>query len=125
MSKNLSNNIESVETASTSEETRRKLKPVNETFNLDNGDYIGIITEAFFFTEEQIMIKIELSDNMVFLVVTTADRIERYPFSQILSQANVEYVEDLEGLKVSFTIKNNTADSGDVYSNIKKITLAE
>lgn len=125
MSKKLFNEIESVETASASEETRRKLKPVNETFNLDDGNHTGVITEAFFFTDEQIMIKIELSDNTVFLVVTTVDRIERYPFSQLLSQANIEYVEDLEGLKVSFTIKNNTADNGDVYSNIKKITLAE
>lgn len=117
--------VEASTTSSGSEDTRRKLNPVKETFNLDDGNYTGVITEAFFYTDEHIMLKIDLPDNTTFLIVTTVDKIERHPYSQLLSQANAEYVEDLQNLKVDFVIKNNTADSGETYSNVKKISLAE
>lgn len=125
MINNKHNAAEAAITAAPTEESRRKLNPVNESFSLDDGNYVGVITDAFFYTDENIMLKISLPGSRTFLTVTTADKIERHPYSQLLSQANAVYVEDLVGLKVEFVIKNNTAESGETYSNIKRISIAE
>ncbi len=102
----------------------KSLTPVNETFNLDDGKYTGIITDAFFYSDDRVMIKIKLPDKKIFLIATDAERVERYPFSRLLMQADIQYIEDLEGLKVDFAVKNNTSESGIIYSNVKKISLA-
>jgi hypothetical protein len=48
--------------------------------------------------------------------------VEDYPFSKLISQANVEYVGDFKGLKVKFDIRNSEGDTM-TFSNIKKISL--
>lgn len=106
-------------------ESRNKLSPVKETFNLDDGIYNGIITELFFYTNDKILIKIELSDKTIFLIGTTINKLEDYPFNKLLSQANIEYVKDLVNLKVKFTVKNNKSSKGKTYSDIKRISIAE
>lgn len=108
-----------------SEDTRRKFNPVKITFNLNDGTYTGIITELFFYTDEKLIMKIELSEKTIFLIDTTINKFENYPFNRLLSQANIEYVEDLVNLKVKFIIKNNTAKNGETYSNVKVISVAE
>lgn len=101
----------------------KKLSPVMETFNLTDGDYSGKITNAFDYSEDKIMIKIALPDSKTFIAVTDYKHIEQYPFSQLLMESGAEYIDQLEGLDVVFTIKNNVSCTGTPYSNIKRISL--
>lgn len=119
MNKNDKMNIEE------SNDKGRKLTPVNETFNLNDGTYTGVISDAFFYTDEKVMIKIQISSETIFLIATDVEKIEKYPYSQLLSQANIQYIEKLVGLNVGFEIKNNTSDKGITFSNVKRIWLAE
>ena len=105
------------------EHTGKKLAPVMETFNLTDGDYSGKITNAFDYSEDKIMIKIALPDSKTFIAVTDYKHIEQYPFSQLLMESGAEYIDQLEGLDVVFTIKNNVSGTGTPYSNIKRISL--
>lgn len=111
--------------SATTEEIRRKLNPVKETFKLEDGRYTGIIKDAFFYTDDRAMLKIHLPDDTIFIVSTTAERLEEYPFSQLLSQVNAEYIEDLIDRNINFMIKNNKGKDGETYSNIRRISLAE
>lgn len=108
-----------------SKDNRRKLTPLNEVFGIEEGTHKGVITDSFFYKDENVLIKIKLDDVTTFLIATTADRLESYPFSQLLSQANAEYVEDLVDLKVKFTVKNNMSDKGTLFSNVKSICIDE
>ena len=105
------------------EHTGKKLTPVKETFNLADGDYSGKITNAFDYSEDKIMIKIALPDSKTFIAVTNEKHINQYPYSQLVMQAGVEYLNQLVGLDVVFTIKNNVSGTGTPYSNIKRISL--
>ena len=101
----------------------RKLSPSKDTFTLDDGSYAGTIAAAFAYNDEKIMLKIQLPDDRVFINVTDWDHINQYPYSQLLMESGAEYLEQLVGLNISFTIKNNTSASGMPFSNIKRITL--
>jgi len=117
------NAAELAATTSDPEETKGALHPVEETFYLEDGTYTGIISNAFLYKEGHVMIKIELEENKAFLLATSIEKLERYPYSQLLIQANVRNVKDLENLKVQFVIQNNSKN-GEIFSNVKKIYLA-
>lgn len=117
------------EPAETSDTGRgRKLTSKNSTFTLEEGDYQGIITQAFWFKtnadKDRVMLIFELRDGTEFKTSVDGDWIEDYPFSKLISQANVEYVEDFVGLNVRFEIRNHEGDEV-VFSNIRKIALDE
>ena len=101
----------------------RKLSPSKETFTLDDGSYAGTIAAAFAYNDEKIMLKIQLPDDRIFINVTNWEHINQYPYSQLIMESGAEYLEQLVGLNISFTIKNNTSASGMPFSNIKRITL--
>ena len=101
----------------------RKLSPSKDTFTIDDGSYAGTIVAAFSYNDEKIMIKIKLSDGTIFINVTNWEHINQYPYSQLIMESGAEYLEQLVGLNISFTIKNNTSASGMPFSNIKRITL--
>ncbi|MBR2087647.1 MAG: hypothetical protein IJ906_11005, partial [Oscillospiraceae bacterium] len=64
----------------------------------------------------------ELTDGTEFKNSVDGDWIDKYPFSKLISQGNIEYVGDFIGKQVVFTIKN--CRSRDiVFSNIHKIAL--
>lgn len=126
MEKNkIANDVKAVSTDVTTEDTRRKLNPTKETFSLKDGKYTGTIKDAFFYADDRAMLKFHLPNNTIFIVPSTVERLEEYPFSQLLSQVNAEYIEDLINLNVNFTIKNNKGKDGETYSNIKRISLVE
>ena len=101
----------------------RKLSPSKDTFTLDDGSYAGTIAAAFAYNDEKIMLKIQLPDDRIFINVTNWEHINQYPYSQLIMESGAEYLEQLVGLNISFTIKNNTSASGMPFSNIKRITL--
>ena len=109
-------------------EKGRKLTIKNETFNLDDGSYKGTIINAFWYKtadeKERVMLVIQLEDRTEFKNSVSGDWVEKYPFSQLISQANVEYVEDFVNLKVKFDVCNKKGNTV-TFTNIKKICLDE
>ena len=106
----------------------RKLTVKNSTFNLEDGSYKGTITEAFWYKnadeKDRVMFIIQLDEDTEFKNSVDGDWIEKYPFSQLISQANVEYVEDFIGLDVIFEVCNREGDYL-TFTNIRKISLDE
>ena len=103
--------------------TGRKLSPSKDTFTLGDGSYAGTIAAAFAYNDEKIMLKIQIPNDKTFINVTDWNHINQYPYSQLIMESGAEYLEQLVGLNISFTIKNNTSASGMPFSNIKRITL--
>lgn len=106
----------------------RKLNAKKSTFTIDEGSYKGIIIDAFWYKtaeeRERVMLVFQLEDGIEFKNSVDGDWIEEYPFSKLISQANVGYVEDFVGLKVKFDVRNTEGDTV-TFSNIKKISLDE
>ena len=106
----------------------RKLTAKNSTFCIDEGSYKGIITDAFWYKtaeeRDRVMLVFELEDKTEFKNSIDGEWIENYPFSKLISQANIEYVENFKGLKVKFDVRNSEGDTI-TFSNIKKICLDE
>ena len=106
----------------------RKLTVKESTFCIDEGSYKGTITDAFWYKtakeKDRVMVIFELEDGTEFKNSVDGDLIEKYPFSKLISQANVEYVADFKGLKVKFDIRNSEGETM-TFSNIKKISLDE
>ena len=67
----------------------------------------------------------EFEDGTEFKNSVDGDWIDEYPFSRLISQADIEYVEDFVGLKVEIVIQNKEGDYSVTFSNIRKITLDE
>ena len=105
----------------------RKLTAKESTFTIDEGEYRGKITDAFWYKtvddKDRVMLVFELEDGTIFKNSVDGDWIEDYPFSKLISQANVEYIEDFIGLDVEFKIRN-VAGTEITFSNIKQISLA-
>ena len=104
----------------------RKLTVRKSTFNLDDGTYKGTITDAFWYKtfegRDRIMLVFQLEDGTEFKNSVYDDWIEKYPFSGLISQADISYVEDFKGLRVKFEIRNK--ESNEItFSNIRKINL--
>ncbi len=106
----------------------RKLTVKESTFCIDEGSYKGTITDAFWYKtakeKDRVMVIFELEDGTEFKNSVDSKWIEKYPFSKLISQANVEYVKDFKGLKVKFDIRNSEGETM-TFSNIKKISLDE
>lgn len=106
----------------------RKLTAKESTFCIDEGSYKGTITDAFWYKtakeKDRVMVIFELEDGTEFKNSVDSKWIEKYPFSKLISQANVEYVGDFKGLKVKFDIRNSEGETM-TFSNIKKISLDE
>lgn len=106
----------------------RKLTAKESTFTIDEGEYRGKITDAFWYKtvddKDRVMLVFELEDGTIFKNSVDGDWIEDYPFSKLISQANVEYIEDFIGLDVEFKIRN-VAGTEVTFSNIKRISLAQ
>lgn len=107
----------------------RKLSSKNSSFNRDDGKYKATITNAFWYKSEdckdRVMMTYEFEDGTEFKNSVDGDWIDEYPFSKLISQADIEYVEDFVGLKVEIVIQNKEGDYGVTFSNIRKITLDE
>jgi len=105
----------------------RKLTAKESTFTIDEGEYRGKITDAFWYKtvddKDRVMLVFELEDGTIFKNSVDGDWIEDYPFSKLISQANVEYIEDFIGLDVEFKIRN-VAGTEITFSNVKQISLA-
>ena len=106
----------------------RKLTAKESTFCIDEGSYKGTITDAFWYKtaegRDRVMFVFELEDGTEFKNSVDGEWVEDYPFSKLISQANVEYVENFKGLKVKFDIRNSEGETM-TFSNIKKISLDE
>lgn len=104
----------------------RKLAVRKSTFNLDDGTYKGTITDAFWYKtvegRDRIMLVFQLEDGTEFKNSVYDDWIEKYPFSGLISQADISYVEDFKGLRVKFEIRNKEGNEI-TFSNIRKINL--
>ena len=104
----------------------RKLTVRKSTFNLDEGTYKGTITDAFWYKtvegRDKIMLVFQLEDGTEFKNSVYDDWIEKYPFSGLISQADISYVEDFKGLRVKFEIRNKEGNEN-IFSNIRKINL--
>ena len=130
MSKNINEGFVEIANAKTMDEAApnkgRKLSAKDSTFSLDDGEYNGTITDAFWYKtaeeRDRVMLVFELTDGTEFKNSVDGDWIDKYPFSKLISQGNIEYVGDFIGKQVVFTIKN--CRSRDiVFSNIHKIAL--
>lgn len=106
----------------------RKLSAKNSTFNLDDGEYTATITDAFWYKtandHDRVMIVYELDDGTEFKNSVDGDWIEDYPFSKLISQGNVKYVEEFLGLRVTFKVRN-TEGIEHTFSNIRQISLSK
>ena len=106
----------------------RKLTVRKSTFNLDEGTYKGTITDAFWYKTvegtDRIMLVFQLEDGTEFKNSVYGDWIEKYPFSSLISQADISYVEDFKGLRVEFEIRNKEGNEI-TFSNIRKINLGK
>ena len=106
----------------------RKLSAKNSTFNLDDGEYTATITDAFWYKtadeKDRVMIVYELDDGTEFKNSVDGDWIENYPFSVLISQGNVQYVQDFVGLHVTFKVRN-TEGTEYTFSNIRQIALSK
>ena len=78
----------------------RKLIAKESTFYIDEGTYNAEITNAFWYksddNKDRIMFVYELEDGTEFKNSVDGDWVEDYPFSKLISQANVEYVDDFK-----------------------------
>lgn len=70
------------------------------------------------------MLAFELEDGTEFRTTVDGDWIDRYPFSRLISQADIEYVSDFEGLFCEFVIRNAEGDTV-TFSNIRRISLVK
>ena len=106
----------------------RKLQARECTFVLDPGTYRGTITEAFWYKnddgQDRVMLAFELEDGTEFRTTIAGDWIDRYPFSRLISQADIEYVSDFEGLFCELVIRNAEGDTV-TFSNIRRISLVK
>ena len=106
----------------------RKLIAKESTFVLDPGTYRGTITEAFWYKndddQDRVMLAFELEDGTEFRTTVDGDWIDRYPFSRLISQADIEYVSEFEGLFCEFVIRNAEGDTV-TFSNIRRISLVK
>lgn len=68
------------------------------------------------------MLIIELPDGTEFKNSVDGDWIDKYPFSKLILQANIKYVEEFVGLNVQFEIRNTVGNTV-TFSNIHKISL--
>ncbi len=106
----------------------RRLIARKSTFCLAEGSYKGTIIDAFWYKSveerDRVMFVFELDDGTEFKNSVDGDWVEDYPFSKLISQANVEYVENFIGLKVKFDVRNSEGETM-TFSNIKKISLDE
>ena len=104
----------------------RKLTAKPSTFYLDEGTYKGTITDAYWYKkddgQEKVMLIFEIGNGTEFKTSVPDYMIEKYLYSELISQANVSYTEDFVGLKLKFTIRHKEKD-GMTYSNIKRIKL--
>ena len=122
------NEISNEKTINNNQDKGRQLNANDGTFTLESGTYHGTITDAFWYKTEEdndrVMLIFELEDGTIFKNTVADSWIDRYPFSRLISQANVNYVEEFEGLSVKFTIKKTEGDTM-TFSNIKRIYLDE
>ena len=111
----------------TKENKGRKLVAKKATYNLDEGTYSGTITNAFWYKKDgrdRVMFEYQLDDGKEFVNSFDGEWVDKYPFSRLISQADIEYVEDFIGLNVTFDIHNTQGDEV-MFSNVKRIRLAE
>ena len=111
----------------TKENKGRKLAAKKATYNLDEGTYSGTITNAFWYKKDgrdRVMFEYQLDDGKEFVNSVDGEWVDKYPFSRLISQADIEYVEDFIGLNVTFDIHNIQGDEV-MFSNVKRIRLAE
>ena len=126
----MSTNLVEILNTNTSENDSkgRKLTVKESTFCIDEGSYKGTITDAFWYTtageKKRVMFVFKLEDGTEFKNSVDGEWVEDYPFSKLISQANVEYVDDFKGLKVKFDIRNSEGETM-TFSNIRKISLDE
>lgn len=105
----------------------RKLTAKKATFNLDEGTYNGTITNTFWYKKDgrdRVMFEYHLDDGKEFVNSVDGEWVDKYPFSRLISQADIEYVEDFIGLKVTFDIHNTQGDKV-MFSNVKRIHLVK
>lgn len=106
----------------------RKLIAKESTFTLDEGEYKGKITDSFWYKtaeeRDRVMLVFELEDGTIFKNSVDGEWIEDYPFSRLISQADISFVSDFVGLKVVFTVRNSEGNEV-VFSNIRKISLLD
>ena len=111
----------------TKENKGRKLVAKKATYNLDEGTYSGTITNAFWYKKDgrdRVMFEYQLDDGKEFVNSVDGEWVDKYPFSRLISQADIEYVEDFIGLNVTFDIHNTQGDEV-MFSNVKRIRLVE
>ncbi|MGN0606351.1 MAG: hypothetical protein ACI4JM_07500 [Oscillospiraceae bacterium] len=111
----------------TKENKGRKLAAKTVTYNLDEGTYSGTITNAFWYKKDgrdRVMFEYQLDDGKEFVNSVDGEWVDKYPFSRLISQADIEYVEDFIGLNVTFDIHNTQGDEV-MFSNVKRIRLVE
>lgn len=120
------NEILNEKTTNNDHDKGRKLIANDGTYTLNNGTYHATITDAFWYKtddgKDRVMLIFELQDGSIFKKSVDGDWIDRYPFSRLISQADIEYVEDFEGCPVVFKIRNTEGDTM-TFSNIKRIAL--
>lgn len=111
----------------TKENKGRKLAAKKATYNLDEGTYSGTITNAFWYKKDgrdRVMFEYQLDDGKEFVNSVDGEWVDKYSFSRLISQADIEYVEDFIGLNVTFDIHNTQGDEV-MFSNVKRIRLVE
>lgn len=104
----------------------RRLEARKEVFVIDEGTYQGVITEAFWHCgegeQERVMLGIQLDNGITFKTSVNGEWIDAYPFSVLISQANIAFVEDFINCRVEFQVRNRSCGELE-YSNIRKIRL--
>lgn len=102
-----------------------KINVTNELFALENGRYTGTITSVYPLNKECMMIKIALESGDTFVTFRETRIFGEYPFSVLFKALDTDDTDTLVGQKVNFEIKNNKSkNTGKIFSNIRKISIA-
>ncbi len=103
-----------------------KINVNKDLMKLENGEYAGTINKVLMCNSGKIMLKIALEDGTFFVSFHDEEKFGDYPFNHLFMAIDSDDIDDLIGLDVEFTIKNNKSKkTGAVFSNIKKIWIAE
>ena len=103
-----------------------KIHVNKDLMKLENGEYAGTINKVLMCNSGKIMLKIALEGGTFFVSFHDEEKFGDYPFNHLFMAIDSDNIDDLVGLDVEFTIKNNKSKkTGAVFSNIKKIWIAE
>lgn len=101
-----------------------RIEVEKEVLNLEDGIYTGTVKVCALCENGNILLKILLTDGVIFTSFIKQERFGKYPYNLMFMARNTNIPKELEELSIKFEILNNTsAKNGHLFSNITKIQV--